>query len=104
MSDIEVVTAALNEAAAQLGLAAEAAASVSPDATVGLVAGALPSSSSASAARTCETAWRTRLSEWVTAAEAQRTRLTDSAAAYDGSDVAAYSQRNRLQQLRHRAA
>ncbi|MRJ76601.1 hypothetical protein GEV29_08645 [Aeromicrobium sp. SMF47] len=99
MGDIEVVTAELRTAAGKVGEAAESVGAVTPGTAVGRISTALPGSDSASAARTCSTSWTRRLEDWVTAAEAQKSRLASSAENYDGADAAAYNRMTRLLRL-----
>jgi hypothetical protein len=96
MGDIEVVTAELRTAASNVGAATESVGAVKPGAAVERISSALPDSASASKARRCSTMWTRRIEDWVTAAGAQKTRLEDSAANYDGADAAAYARMLRM--------
>ena len=89
MSDIEVVTGRLRQAAAQIGAAADGVHGAAPHALLDAVDAALPGSASAGAASTLCGSWQTRFAGWVDDARAQRQRLDASAASYDGTDEVA---------------
>lgn len=99
MGDIEVVTAELRTAATSVGTAADSVGAVKPGTAVERIGSALPDSASASKARRCSTMWSRRLEDWVTAAGAQKTRLEESAANYDGADAAAYARMLRMMRV-----
>jgi len=96
MGDIEVVTGELRTAAGKMGVAADSVGAVRPGAVVARISEAMPQSESASKARRCSTMWTRRLEDWVTAADAQKTRLQDSAETYDGADAAAHARMLRM--------
>jgi hypothetical protein len=89
MSDIEVVTSQLRQAAAQIGSAADGVQRADPHALLDAVDPALAGSASAGAAKTLSGSWQTRFAAWVRDARAHGQSLAASAATYDGTDEAA---------------
>lgn len=89
MSGFEAVAADIRSAAEQINAAASEVLAADPSGRVGEVSGAMPGSQSAAAAGRLVDAWKRRFEGWSTDGDAQGTRMTESADAYDASDYRA---------------
>lgn len=95
----EVVAGQIRSAAGQMRSAAQGVKGADPSGDVGDVGAALPGSQSADAAGKLANAWEERFRSWHDDAVTQSDKLSDSAAAYDSSDLIADQ---RLRVLMHR--
>lgn len=89
---VDVETNAVIKAAKEIESAAAGVNRGDPHSDVDKIADALPGSSSAGAASTLQSKWKTRFSDWERDAETQGTELRASASTYDETDLG--TQRN----------